>query len=86
NPSMPVIPDLGIYGSSDPVAIDRACIDAETNAPGLPILNKDGEWTTPLEPGVEKFKAMIPYLDPLWVFEAAVRNNLGNISYKLIKI
>ncbi|KKL93399.1 hypothetical protein LCGC14_1875080 [marine sediment metagenome] len=86
NPSMPVIPDLGIYGSSDPVAIDRACVDAETNAPGLPILNKEGEWTTPLKPGIEKFKAMIPYLDPLWVFEAAVRNNLGNISYKLIKI
>ena len=32
NPGMIVVPDLGIFGSIDPVAVDKACVDAETNA------------------------------------------------------
>ncbi|MFX1241205.1 MAG: DUF362 domain-containing protein [Promethearchaeota archaeon] len=86
NASVPVVPDLGIFGSSDPVAIDKACIDAETNAPGLPFLNKEGEWTTPLEKGIEKFNALMPMVNPSNVFKAAVKNKLGSIEYELIKI
>jgi uncharacterized Fe-S center protein len=86
NASVPVVPDLGIFGSSDPVAIDKACVDAEINAPGLPFLNKEGEWTQPIEKGVEKFKALMPMVDPSNVFKAALRNNLGSIDYELIKI
>lgn len=86
NASVPIIPDLGIYGSSDPVAIDKACIDAETNAPGLPFLNKDGEWAKPIESGVEKFKALIPIVNTAWQIDAAVRNKLGSKEYELIKI
>ena len=56
NTSMPIVPDLGIFGSSDPVAVDKACVDAEINAPGLPILKSNGEWTQPEPPGIEKFK------------------------------
>lgn len=54
NSSVPIVPDLGIFGSSDPVAIDKACIDAEITAPGLPFLNNDYEWTDPIEKGIEK--------------------------------
>ncbi|MFX1366654.1 MAG: DUF362 domain-containing protein [Promethearchaeota archaeon] len=86
NASVPVVPDLGIYGSTDPVAIDKACIDAETDAPGLPFLNKDGEWTKPLEVGIEKFKTLNPMVDPVFQFNAAVRNKLGSIDYELVKI
>lgn len=86
NAGVPVIPDLGIYGSSDPVAVDKACIDAETNAPSLPFLNKDGEWTQPIEPGVEKFKALMPMVDTSWVFDAAIRNKIGSIDYEIMKI
>jgi len=86
NASVPVIPDLGIFGSDDPVAIDKACVDAETNAPGLPFLNKEGEWTQPIEKGIEKFKALMPLVDPSLVFEAAIKNKLGNLDYELIKI
>ena len=86
NASVPVVPDLGIFGSSDPVAIDKACVDAETNAPGLPFLNKEGEWTQPLEKGVEKFKALMPMVDPSNVFKAASRNKLGSLDYELVKI
>lgn len=86
NAGVPVVPDLGIFGSSDPVAIDKACVDAETNAPELPFLNKEGEWTQPLEKGVEKFKALMPMVDPSNVFKAAVRNKLGSLDYELVKI
>ena len=84
--SMPIIPDLGIFGSSDPVAIDKACIDAETNAPGLPIMDKNGQWKEPIPIGVEKFKASNPIVDSSWFFDAAIKNRLGNLDYELIKI
>ena len=86
NASVPVVPDLGIFGSSDPLAIDKACVDAETNAPGLPFLDKEGEWSQPLEKGVEKFKTLMPMVDPSNIFKAALRNNLGSLDYELIKI
>lgn len=86
NPGMPVVPDLGIFGSSDPVAIDKACVDLETKAPGLPILKKNGEWSHPIPSGVEKFKAMIPIIDPNLQFEASLKNKIGTIDYELIEI
>jgi uncharacterized Fe-S center protein len=86
NAGVPVIPDLGIFGSDDPVAIDKACVDAETNAPALPFLNKEGEWTEPIQKGIEKFKALMPMVDPSSVFEAAIKNKLGNLDYELVKI
>ena len=86
NASVPVIPDLGIFGSSDPVAIDKACFDKETDAPGLPFLNREGEWTQPIERGVEKFKALMPIVNPVFQFEAAVKNKIGSTDYNLVKI
>jgi len=86
NPGMPVVPDLGIFGSSDPVAIDKACVDMETNAPGLPILNKEGEWSEPIAQGIEKFKAMMSIVDPSFQFEAALKNKIGSTEYELIKL
>ena len=86
NAGMAVVPDLGIFGSSDPVAIDKACFDAETEAPGLPILKEDGQWTKPLEQGVEKFKAMMGMLNPIRQFESALQNQIGSIAYELIQL
>ncbi|NVM53768.1 MAG: DUF362 domain-containing protein [Candidatus Helarchaeota archaeon] len=81
---MPVVPDLGIFGSSDPVAVDKACLDAEVNAPGLPIF-KNGQWTEPLPPGVEKFKEMLGSVDSKYQFDSAVKNKIGTTEYELIK-
>ncbi|MFX0059799.1 MAG: DUF362 domain-containing protein [Candidatus Heimdallarchaeota archaeon] len=86
NAGMAVVPDLGIFGSSDPVAIDKACYDAEINAPGLPIMDKDGNWLAPLQQGVEKFKALLGLVNPSLQFDAAIRNKIGNEEYELIKI
>ncbi|TXT63633.1 MAG: 4Fe-4S ferredoxin [Promethearchaeota archaeon] len=86
NANMPVIPDLGIFGSKDPVAIDKACVDMETAAPGLPILDANDRWADPIPEGVEKFKALNKNLNPMWQLEAAIKNKLGNEDYELIKI
>ena len=89
NPGPPVVPDLGIFGSTDPVAIDKACVDMEINAPGLPILEKDGNWREPEPPGVEKFKASSPLSEMLGYqmqFEASLKNEIGSTDYQLIKI
>ena len=86
NPGTPVVPDLGIFGSKDPVAVDKACIDAETNAPGIPIMEEDGNWKTPIKKGVEKFYALFPTSKTNWQLEAAVKNKLGTLNYNLIKI
>ncbi len=86
NPGMPVVPDLGIFGSSDPLAIDKACVDAEINAPGLPVLKSDGTWSIPISPGIEKFKAMNPMVDPTIQLNAAARSKLGSLEYDLVQI
>lgn len=33
---VPIVPHLGVFASTDPVAIDMACVNAAQNAPGLP--------------------------------------------------
>jgi len=86
NPSMPVVPDLGIFASSDPVAIDKACVDAETNAPGLPILKNYDEWTVPIKPGIEKFHALNPMANTTLAFEALINSKIGNLEYEIVKI
>ena len=86
NASAPVVPDLGIFGSSDPLAIDKACIDMETNAPGLPFLDMKGQWTEPIKSGMEKFTALNPMADVSWQINAAIKNKLGSIDYELVKI
>jgi uncharacterized Fe-S center protein len=86
NASVPVVPDLGIFGSSDPLAIDKACLDAEINAPGLPFLDMKGEWNQPLAPGIEKFKSLNSMVDTTWQINAALRNKIGSIDYDLVKI
>lgn len=33
---VPIIPDVGMYASFDPVAIDQACVDAANSQPVIP--------------------------------------------------
>lgn len=84
--NMPICPDLGVFGSSDPLAIDKACLDAEIDAPGLPTYHLKGYWTEPVARGVEKFKALNPLVDAQWQIDAAIKNKLGNINYELVQI
>ena len=58
----------------------------ETEAPGLPVLNKEEEWSQPIASGIEKFKAMMSIVDPPLQFEASLKNKIGSIDYELIKL
>ncbi len=77
---------MGVFGSYDLVALDKACVDAEIKAPSIPYFNKEGQWTKPLEPGIEKFSALNPMVNVAWQIDAAVKNKLGSKDYELVRI
>ena len=81
---VPIVPDIGVLASDDPVAIDQASVDLVIKSPGIPrsVL----EEKKCLEPGCDKFKAIFPDTDWGWQLEAAENLGLGRRNYELIKI
>lgn len=55
---IPMVPDIGVLTSRDPLALDRACIDLVNNSPGTP--GSSAEEHNATEPGVDKFNAVNP--------------------------
>jgi uncharacterized Fe-S center protein len=77
----PIVPDLGILASTDPVAIDQASADLVLAAPGLP-----GSALKDLSPGSDKFKDVYPQID--WTIKLAYAEQigLGSRRYELIRV
>jgi uncharacterized Fe-S center protein len=82
----PLIADLGMAASFDPVALDQACADLVTAAPALPgsRICKDHEHDDLSDH--DKFKLAHP--DTFWQagIQHAVRIGLGNSEYELVKV
>ncbi|MBW2174767.1 MAG: DUF362 domain-containing protein [Deltaproteobacteria bacterium] len=78
----PIVPDIGIVASTDPVAIDQASADLVNNAEGL----KNSCLTKNFKPGEDKFRAIYPNTDWEIQLEYAEEIGLGTRSYELIKI
>ncbi len=78
----PIVRDIGIAVSTDPVAIDKACVDLVNNESGLP----GSCLKTNLKPGEDKFKGLYPRVDWKIQLEYAKQLGLGNIDYQLEKI
>ena len=82
----PLVSDIGIAASFDPVALDNACADMVTAAPALPgsRICKTHEHGT-ME-GDDKFKKAHP--DTFWEagLDHAVKIGLGNTDYELITV
>jgi uncharacterized Fe-S center protein len=78
----PIVNDIGVIASTDPVAIDQASADLVNQQKGLPgtVL------TTNLEPGEDKFKGLYPYVDWEHQLDYAQELGLGTREYKLIKL
>lgn len=83
---VPIVPDIGMAASFDPVALDKASADMVTSSPGLrgsKILGKrsDGDLS-----GMDKFRMTHP--DTHWQsgIEHAVKIGLGNADYELIHV
>ena len=79
-----IVPDVGIAASSDPVALDRACVDLVNAAPEIvgSIIGDKGE----LEEGEDKFVHVHP--DVHWKdgLNHAEEINVGTQEYQLVTV
>jgi uncharacterized Fe-S center protein len=82
----PIVPDIGIAASFDPVALDRACADMVKAAPALPGSRICEDHKKGNLQGEDKFKLTHP--DTFWQagLEHAEKIGLGNNSYELINV
>ncbi len=75
----PIVPDIGIVASTDPVALDQACADLVNQAQGLPgTALKTGH-----EPGADKFRGVHPAIGWEATLEHAAELGLGSRRYTL---
>ena len=78
----PIVNDIGILSSEDPVAIDQASVDMINKEEG----NRSSKLSSAWEPGENKFRALYPEVD--WNIQLAYGEEvgLGTRKYELIKI
>ena len=78
----PVVEDIGILISKDPVAIDQASADLVNNQQG----NRNSKLTCNFEPGEDKFRGVYPDID--WTVQLKYGEDigLGSREYELIKL
>ena len=80
---VPIAPDVGMFASFDPVALDQACADAVLAQPAAPNSALfDGGGTC----DKDHFKAAHPDTDWQSCLEHAERLGLGSREYELVKI
>lgn len=78
----PIVPNLGILASLDPVAIDAAAADLVNAAPGNPVSRLDRA----LSPGEDKFHALFPEIDWPHQLNYAEQLGLGTRQYTLVDL
>jgi uncharacterized Fe-S center protein len=80
---LPVVPDLGVLISTDPVALDTATLDLLDMAPGIPGTRAQSAGV--LEPGAGKLQALCG-ADPRTLVAMADTFGLGSGDYRLISL
>jgi uncharacterized Fe-S center protein len=75
----PIVNDIGIVASNDPVAIDQASADLVNQAQG----RKDSCLTKNFQPGKDKFRALYPNVDWEIQLNYAEHIGLGTRDYEL---
>jgi len=78
----PIVNDIGICASADPVALDQACADLVNAARG----NQDTALKTGHEPGGDKFRGVYPEIDWQVQLVHAEKIGLGSRKYELVTI
>jgi uncharacterized Fe-S center protein len=78
----PIVNDIGICASTDPVAIDQACADLVNGACG----NRDTALKCGFEPGGDKFRGIYPDIDWEVQLEHGEKIGLGTRKYELVRI
>ncbi len=78
---IPVVPNVGMFASFDPVALDVACADAINAQPIVPHSELDGK-----KHDGDYFNAMHPTTNWRSVVEYGAEIGLGSMEYELIEI
>ncbi len=78
----PIVNDIGILSSEDPVAIDQASVDLVNRQEGNRSSKLPGAW----KPGEDKFRAIYPKVDWNIQLDYAEEMGLGTRKYELVKI
>jgi uncharacterized Fe-S center protein len=78
----PIVNDIGICASQDPVALDQACVDLVNAAPG----NRNTALKSGFKPGEDKFKGVHPNIEWAIQLEHAEKMELGTRKYRLVAI
>jgi hypothetical protein len=78
----PIVPDIGILASTDPVALDRASYDLVNRQQGFP----NSALTKSHAPGLDKFRDIWPRIDGMVQFRYAEKIGLGSADYKLVEV
>ena len=79
---VPIVPDVGIVASKDPIAIDQASIDLVNQQEG----NRDSALKANFEAGKDKFRGVYPKIDWRVQLEYGEEIELGTRNYELVKL
>ncbi|MDR1535471.1 MAG: DUF362 domain-containing protein [Planctomycetota bacterium] len=79
---VPIVPDVGMFASEDPVALDVACADAVNSQPACPGSRLDSN----RDLDGDYFRRVSPETDWRIGVEHAVMLGLGSSEYDLVKI
>ncbi len=78
----PIVRDIGVLASRDPVAVDQASVDLVNGETGI----QGSVLKTAMAEGEDKFKAMYPEIDWAFQLDYAESLGLGTRRYELVKI
>lgn len=78
-----IVPDIGILASTNPVALDKACIDLVNKAPTLPS-SALGEKQT--NPAADKLNCLHPNTNWRVILDYAQKIGLGEQDYELLPV
>jgi len=78
----PIVNDIGICASTDPVALDQACADLVNSAAG----NPNTALANGHEPGGDKFRGVYPEIEWEVQLEHAQKMGIGSREYELVRI
>ena len=83
---LPIIPDIGMFASFDPVALDMACADRVNRAPALSGSRLDEQLQKQGAKGHDHFHANHPVTNWRAGVDHAEKIGLGTKSYELIEV
>lgn len=78
----PIVKNIGVVASPDPVAADQASVDLVNAQQALP----DTKLSINTEPGGDKFKGLYPSVDWPIQLEYAEKIGLGSRTYELVRL